>query len=96
MEKADTFQEKFSPNHSTRNSEVNSILRTIKEQSIVPNKFYELPGTVQLLIKRLTNRKVPVKVSISNSALKNQPENVVLILTHILNSCLCTGYFPVS
>lgn len=35
----DMFQEQFSPNHGTQNSEVNSNLKVVKEY-IIPNKCY--------------------------------------------------------
>jgi len=91
---ADSLESQFAPNPGAERDEVTREINIIRSINIQSTGTYITPGTIKQIINRLQNKKAPGEDSSPNAAMKFLPENKLLALTKIYNSCLRISYYP--
>jgi len=90
---ADTMENQFTGNAGIDLQEVNEIVTKINLDQTT-SSIYINPKQVLDIINKLPNGKSPGFDSISNTALKNLPNNIITQIAHIFTACLRISYFP--
>jgi len=54
------------------------------------------PGEIELIIKKLHNKKAPGYDWITNLTAKNLPKKTIILLSYIYNAILRLSYFPLT
>ena len=93
---ADSLETQFRTNPGPDIPDVTTNLHRLNKLPPAKSNTYTTPGTVQQIIRDLRKNKSPGDDLISNTALKFLPNNVLLMLTNIFNSCFKINYFPTA
>ncbi|KAL4120570.1 hypothetical protein QTP88_013240 [Uroleucon formosanum] len=92
---ADSLALQFTPNPGQFLPEVAAYTPYSSIESPSHNTFSS-PGRIASLLSKLPKNKAPGADTITNTALRLLPKNMVLTLTNILNGCLKLCYFPTA
>jgi hypothetical protein len=92
---ADSLERQFHTNPGPDLPDVITHNQSLFDHNTQSNLF-TTPGTIQNIIRDLRKNKAPGDDLISNTALKFLPNNILLSLTQIINSCFRICYFPLA
>jgi hypothetical protein len=90
---AKSLERQFQINPGSDLPEVSTHNQSLHNHKITKSNLFITPGTIQNIIRNLRKKKAPGDNLITNMVLKFLPNNILLSLTQIINSCYRICYF---